>query len=406
MLIFECLIWIQTQKAMSEIFIKEIKVNKVRHLHDLTIPISNEERRHLIITGKNGSGKTSLLEVIDNYLQSLIDRYNLLLTVGRIENETEPANLSLQHFAVETHFNIRLSIEKQVRIADEYDNDEFIICFFDTDRHNKKFNQPKSITKDDFTFRYTTHIEGYRRFLQYLVNLQAKKAFAKGENSKRVDEIDEWFKSFEEYLRALFSDPTLRLEFDSEELDFSILQSNKEKFGFNTMSAGYSAIFNIIAEIMMRMEKKSPRFYDIQGIVLIDEVETHLHIDLQKQILPFLTKVFPKIQFIVTTHSPFVLNSISNAVVYDLELQQPIADMSGYSVEGIIESYFDSDKYSTLVKEKVNRYEYLWQKDALSDDELDELKDLRSYFKRLPPLNAEELELKIMQIELSKIRQL
>lgn len=59
--------------------------------------------------------------------------------------------------------------------------------------------------------------------------------------------------------------------------------------------------------------------YNAQGIVLIDELETHLHIELQKKILPFLTKFFPNIQFIVTTHSPYILNSISNAKAYDLE---------------------------------------------------------------------------------------
>ena len=59
--------------------------------------------------------------------------------------------------------------------------------------------------------------------------------------------------------------------------------------------------------------------YNAQGIVLIDELETHLHIELQKKILPFLTEFFPNIQFIVTTHSPYILNSISNAKAYDLE---------------------------------------------------------------------------------------
>lgn len=41
-------------------------------------------------------------------------------------------------------------------------------------------------------------------------------------------------------------------------------------------------------------------------LFLVDEIETHLHVDLQKKVLPFLISFFPKIQFIVTTHSPFV----------------------------------------------------------------------------------------------------
>ena len=80
--------------------------------------------------------------------------------------------------------------------------------------------------------------------------------------------------------------------------------------------------------------------FDIEGIVLIDELETHLHIELQKKILPFLIEFFPNIQFIVTTHSPFVLNSIEDAVVYDLEKNIRLENLSNFSYEGIVEGYF------------------------------------------------------------------
>ena len=53
---------------MEDIFIKSIKINSVRHLKDLTIPLSDTERKLLMITGKNGSGKTSVLEEIKNDL--------------------------------------------------------------------------------------------------------------------------------------------------------------------------------------------------------------------------------------------------------------------------------------------------------------------------------------------------
>ena len=102
-------------------------------------------------------------------------------------------------------------------------------------------------------------------------------------------------------------------------------------FDFMTLSDGYSSVLNIVIEIMMRMENKSAKNYNIQGIVFIDEIETHLHIDLQKKILPFLISFFPKIQFIVTTHSPFVLTSIDNTVVFDLEKQIKLENLSGYS---------------------------------------------------------------------------
>jgi predicted ATP-binding protein involved in virulence len=137
--------------------------------------------------------------------------------------------------------------------------------------------------------------------------------------------------------------------------------------------------------------------------VLIDEIETHLHIDLQKKILPFLTNFFPKIQFIVTTHSPFVLNSIKNAVVFDLEKKVLVEDMTGYSINSIVESYFDSANYSTVVKEKVIEYENLLNRSDLNEEEEEKLFDLKRYFKDLPKMFSPELALKINQLTLANL---
>jgi predicted ATP-binding protein involved in virulence len=60
--------------------------------------------------------------------------------------------------------------------------------------------------------------------------------------------------------------------------------------------------------------------------------------------------MFPNIQFILSTHSPFVISSIKNAVVYDLENQQCLEDVSAYSYEGIVEYYFNADMYSGKIK--------------------------------------------------------
>ncbi len=126
---------------------------------------------------------------------------------------------------------------------------------------------------------------------------------------------------------------------------------------------------NVLSEIILRMQANSSDALDMQGIVLIDELETHLHIQLQKKILPFLTDFFPKLQFIVTTHSPFVISSVSNAIVCDLEKRIVTEDLSGYSYEAIVESYFDSDKYSQHLKDKLERYEHLVLNGSLSEPE-------------------------------------
>ena len=97
--------------------------------------------------------------------------------------------------------------------------------------------------------------------------------------------------------------------------------NGREPFDFNTLSSGFAAVLDIVVDVIIRMEKQITTVFDfsIPGIVLIDEIETHLHLALQKKILGLLTTIFPNVQFIVSTHSPFVINSIENAIIYDLE---------------------------------------------------------------------------------------
>ncbi len=55
-----------------EHFISKIQIEKLRHLESLDIILSSDERRHLLLTGKNGSGKTSLLETLTDCLRAAV----------------------------------------------------------------------------------------------------------------------------------------------------------------------------------------------------------------------------------------------------------------------------------------------------------------------------------------------
>ena len=115
------------------------------------------------------------------------------------------------------------------------------------------------------------------------------------------------------------------------------------------MSAGFAAVLDIVVDLIMRMEKHTGEVFrfDQPGIVLIDEIETHLHIELQRRILPFLTTLFPNIQFIVNTHSPMILQSIENVVIYDLEKKILVNQPQGLTdvpYTGIVENYFNTNK--------------------------------------------------------------
>ena len=151
------------------------------------------------------------------------------------------------------------------------------------------------------------------------------------------------------------------------------------------------------------MEAHDVKSYDLEGIVIIDEIETHLHVDLQKKILPFLTDFFPRIQFIVSTHSPFVLSSLSNATICDLETKIVTNDLSGYSYDALIESYFKSDKYSEEIKAKIMEFERLLAINQRTEEQNDRIRFLRNYFAHTPKYLSTELLVKLQQIELEQL---
>ena len=186
----------------------------------------------------------------------------------------------------------------------------------------------------------------------------------------------------------MLDDPGLKLEYDYKNYNFQIIEEGRKPFGFDQLSDGYSAAIQIVADLILRMEQNwlkqgALSTYDTEGIVLIDELETHLHIALQKKILPFLTAFFPRIQFIVTTHSPYILNSIEECVIYDLEKQIRMEDMSDYSAERIVEGYFGLDAYSEKLLTNVKRYAELVEKENPTEEERAERARIRIELKQL-----------------------
>jgi len=93
-----------------------------------------------------------------------------------------------------------------------------------------------------------------------------------------------------------------------------------------TLSSGESALLCCFGELLRQADEIRPNTYlnAIQGIVLIDEVDKHLHIKLQKEALPKLFKLFPNIQFVVSSHSPFLNMGLADEMkertqIFDLD---------------------------------------------------------------------------------------
>jgi predicted ATP-binding protein involved in virulence len=349
---------------------------------------------------------TALWKTISEVINLQEQQSNIPVKEKEFDHETQKETLDdiRKTYQLELNNLNRLDIKlSHVFNRLHFEQGNFILAHFGAKR-NQVLDEPKGINKIDVKEKYGLGENVGKNFLQHIVNLKADRSFARDDNDeKTANQIDNWFDNFEKSLQSLFNDDTLKLEFDRKKRNFNLISEEGKVSAFTTLSDGYSSILGIFSELIMRMENKTSRSYDIQGIVLIDEIETHLHIDLQKKILPFLTSFFPKIQFIVSTHSPFVLNSINNAVIFDLEKKILVEDMTGYSINSIVESYFDADNYSTVVKDKMQRYEKLSEQDDLSEEQEDELFELKEYFEDLPKMFSPELALKINQIQLANL---
>ncbi len=367
-------------------YIKNIHVNHLYHLRDFDIPIASERTPNLMLTGKNGSGKTVLLNAIASFLDSVGNDKSLGFTKYRefLEYNRNKLNQGIKDIQklmkiknavnyyqdqVDKVFGqIELDFVDVANLVEDYQKEEFIIAFYQAARKTQMI-EPKNPTKPELKVKGEVRSTVTNQFLNFLSDLKIQEALARNEQLfEDADQIAQWFASFEDLLRQIYQDNELKLKFNYKDYSFKICTGGKE-FKFTQTSDGFAAILDIVADLILKMQTPDnlTRAYQKKGIVLIDEVETHLHLELQKVIMPILTKVFPNIQFIITTHSPFVLNSLDNAVAFDLEHREVIDELTQYSYEALAEGYFGVSSESSYTEMQLDSLKNLLNQKTLSD---------------------------------------
>jgi predicted ATP-binding protein involved in virulence len=336
-------------------------INKIRGLLPHTErPFEiNLNGRNLLIVGGNGSGKTSFLEALFATVRNNIaygNIKNISVHKKAIEDLTKALSAPNYNEEQKAKFSDRLKTEN-LTIQEIYT--PFEINYSDHKKlisgHEKRIalintfpaNRKAQISDVHSAMGSKTPVNSMyldqnlsSTLEQHLVNLHVRSALSayRGEKeSQRAIEIKNWFESFTKNLRFLFEDDSTNLIFDADQLRFRIRQKGKKEYPFQTLSSGYLAIFDIYADLLMRTEHLDTTPANLSGIVIIDEIDVHLHISLQRKIFPFLCNSFPNIQFIASTHSPFVVTSVDDALIYDLSTGRESSDMSMYSIDAVVE---------------------------------------------------------------------
>lgn len=333
-------------------------------IENINIPLDG---RNLIITGKNGSGKTSFLKLLEQKILLHLDK-KAYLTDGQINSIKHYENIINNHHKGSIEYSqaeyqlqylyknrnniesgLTLKFENELDFLALHDELKAIFVYFKAMRIASITETKHTSSIEDEKNRAIQNLKNRNpesfgnKLEQHLVNIKVNQSLAITEdnNQDQAQNFQEWFDKFDNHLKFLFEDESAHLVFYRQKFKFKISLNNRE-FDFQSLSSGYLAIFEILADLLVRSEFFEITPNELQGIVLIDEIDAHLHISLQKKILPFFTKLFPQIQFIVSTHSPFVITSTDNeTVVYDISSGEFFEeDLSLYSHESIIKELF------------------------------------------------------------------
>lgn len=179
---------------------------------------------------------------------------------------------------------------------------------------------------------------------------------------------------------------------DGQVASWLSIKKDGKRLNVKQLSDGEKRVLILLIDITRRLitvgkTNKETDFFNGFGIVLIDEIEQHLHPKWQRMLLPTLHKLFPNLQFIVTTHSPQVLSYVPNGCAYSLEEGKAFPENTyGKNNEWILEVIMDDVSRPVEVKAKLDEYF-----DAIRDNEMDKATQLREGLATL--IGADEPEL-------------
>lgn len=362
--------------------------------------------KNLILTGANGSGKTKFINYLHTALSNKIQhRKNKpvseikksIATFESLVDSTNPSHPSYLHYK-----NTLSDLQNTLAEAESYpleiqDVDHFVVRYHDKKAMCINFEATRqatiskpsgSVSKEDLIKKapYSEKNSAVSIFESYLVSQKTMQAYSEApsieNNQQKAKLIKAWFDKLEQDFQELFEDRSLRLTFNSNSQSFLISQKNKQPFSFQTLSSGFSSILSIYAEMFTRAELWSVSPIDLDGVVFIDEIDAHLHISLQRKIFHFLVKSFSNVQFIISTHSPFVLSSVSDAIIFDLGRKETIStNLSMYSYSAVVEGIFGSSTKSQILEELIAKLS------TLLSSETQDLVALKEIIDKILPFN-------------------
>jgi predicted ATP-binding protein involved in virulence len=355
---------------MENFRIESLEINKIGAFEHLKMDFPKkkdpEKAEIHILTGENGTGKTTILEVLSHSIFPLDKNLNsgrtkhLFLKIPtlngcnfEVTNNKDSVKFSREMETLEKMKTSSL-YEYYKKTQLEYTTTYFDYAFFAYSGYRKIDEyKPVDISKllnhspfdNALDFSKSTNTE---YLLQWIGNYSMKflRATSANDNIKALFIIEPVFKICQIIEEIIEKPVAFQL---SEELDVRISIDGISQH-FNAIPDGVRSIVSWVGDLIMRLNRiqwnDNVDIFDRNFILFLDEIEVHLHPAWQRKILPVVQKLFKNAQIFISTHSPFVVGSVDGAWVHKLKKDGAYAVLDG---EPVLSE--DAESYSTILEE-------------------------------------------------------
>ncbi len=364
-----------------------------------------------LLIGDNGVGKTSILDAVvvalGGYLNGVngVSAKNILLSDVRMDtHNVGSASTSIQYYTpvkIDCQLNIDGQIYEWERIREDESpkrNTKILKKHGDITQYAKKITndikeelpilsyqssiRASQTRRVDFGAEMKKRMDdrrcGYLGCLDSILDLKRIKEWCYEmqriafEQDKKVDEYEQFKKivgTVMQHMSELGEMP--QVYYSRQHKDIVYLEKG-DVLPISCLSAGYQSVLWMVMDIAYRLATLNPsrdNLTECTGIVLIDEVDMHLHPKWQWNVIRTLEKTFPNIQFIIATHSPIIISSSKacNLILIDNEQKiNYLRDAYGYSVNDVLELCQGSSDVLKNIKYMREQFDI-----AINDSDLD-----------------------------------
>ncbi|MFI3249545.1 MAG: AAA family ATPase [Eubacteriales bacterium] len=327
-----------------------------------------------LIIGNNGTGKSSILEGISlglaSFLEKIPDSKNSGIKAKDVRCQLTPvgdATFSKQYFtptSILSSFTIdsrEFSVTRELKdesgtsrtssqpkdfanYALSLANDpNSMLPLLNYQRATRKEHQTNSTTTSSQLKRAMTRNIGYSNCFDTTVsskevlNWAFAMDYAAYQRKQSIVEYETFKTIVTDFMIEMDELPCAPKLHYSATLSELVYETNTGCYTLSQLSAGYQSVLWMVMELAYRAVTLNPHIdlsiSPITGVVLIDELDMHLHPKWQWKIIDALTKTFPAVQFIAATHSPIVISSCKNENIILIEGKQPVEYLpSGYGI--------------------------------------------------------------------------